>query len=104
MPAENLRPPPKRCCGAVKRCRSPSYKRRTYLASTPRRDEFAPAQAHELAPHAAQTLLVEMRKTDYATDQQEQNRELGIHKAAFLSSPRRGGGCCNAKSIPKLKN
>ena len=62
------------------------------------------AQAHELAPHAAQILLVEVRKADYATNQQEQHRELGIHNVAFLSSPRRGGGCCNAKSIPKLKN
>src|ERR1019366_4564832 len=52
------------------------------LRPAPQRNKFAPAPVHNLAPHAAQIFLVEVRKANNATNQQEQNHELGVHKAA----------------------
>ncbi len=56
--------------------------RRLCLGFAPPRHEFAPAPGDELAPHAVQILVVEMRKPNNAADQQEQDGELGIHRSA----------------------
>jgi len=42
--------------------------------------QLAPVHTKELAAHAGHILLVEVRETDDATDQQEQNGEFRIHQ------------------------
>jgi hypothetical protein len=74
------------------------------LSSTPPRHKFAPAPFGELATHAAQILVAEMRKYNNGADQQEQECDFRIHRSASSKEPLEGGAYCIAKSIPKLKN
>jgi hypothetical protein len=56
-----------------------------------------------LAAHAAHILLVEVRKADDATNQQEQDGELGVHKSASKYPSRFGDHYRIAITLPKLK-